>query len=153
MVRSCLTVAELLNMVRVFCASLTFPSVQSIEAIIMRFVALADQKVREAQQKATVQVAVDINDLRGQQDTRENLARCSEWRPSKDHMDKTLENNARLKVYQSIAQQAFKFCLTHNRKVECRRLCETLHLHLSNVAKYAHPSTRSPSALTSPPSR
>jgi translation initiation factor 3 subunit A len=39
---------------------------------------------------------------------------------------------------QQVAQQAFRFCLKHQRKVEFRRLCETLRLHLSNVAKYAH---------------
>ncbi|KAJ4481235.1 hypothetical protein J3R30DRAFT_2423607 [Lentinula aciculospora] len=50
----------------------------------------------------------------------------------------TLKNNARLEtIYQSVAQKAFKFCLSNNRKTEFRRLCETLRLHLANVGKYA----------------
>jgi translation initiation factor 3 subunit A len=39
---------------------------------------------------------------------------------------------------QQTAQQAFKFSLKHQHKVEFRCLCETLCLHLSNVAKYSH---------------
>ena len=70
----------------------------------------------------------------------------------------TLKNNARLEAiyqasnllntylficltrlhFQQVAHQAFKFCLKHVRKVEFRRLCETLRLHLANVAKYSH---------------
>ena len=38
-------------------------SVASIESVITRFVHLADDKVREAQEKAAVQVAVDVDDL------------------------------------------------------------------------------------------
>ncbi|KAG6899492.1 hypothetical protein C0993_009753 [Termitomyces sp. T159_Od127] len=89
-------------------------SVQSIESVITRFVQLADAKVREAQEKAAVQSAVDVDDLEASE-TPESILLGAQ-----------------------IAQQAFKFCLKHQRKVEFRRLCETLRLHLSNVAKYSH---------------
>ncbi|KAJ7725963.1 hypothetical protein B0H16DRAFT_1698201 [Mycena metata] len=133
-------------------------SVQSIEAVITRFVHLADQKVREAQEKAAVKVAVDVDDLEASETPESILLGAVSGDQSKDRTDRalvtpwlkflwesyrtsleTLKNNARLEViYQTIAQQAFKFCLKHNRKVEFRRLCETLRLHLSNVAKYSH---------------
>ncbi|KAF7361162.1 Eukaryotic translation initiation factor 3 subunit A [Mycena sanguinolenta] len=133
-------------------------SVQSIEAVITRFVQLADQKVREAQEKAAVQVAVDVDDLEASETPESILLGAVSGDQSKDRTDRalvtpwlkflwesyrtsleTLKNNARLEViYQTIAQQAFKFCLKHQRKVEFRRLCETLRLHLSNVAKYSH---------------
>ncbi|KAJ7243892.1 hypothetical protein B0H12DRAFT_1203682 [Mycena haematopus] len=133
-------------------------SVQSIEAVITRFVKLADEKVREAQEKAAVQVAVDVDDLEASETPESILLGAVSGDQSKDRTDRalvtpwlkflwesyrtsleTLKNNARLEViYQTIAQQAFKFCLKHQRKVEFRRLCETLRLHLSNVAKYSH---------------
>ncbi|KAJ7159870.1 translation initiation factor eIF3a [Mycena crocata] len=133
-------------------------SVQSIEAVITRFVQLADQKVREAQEKAAVKVAVDVDDLEASETPESILLGAVSGDQSKDRTDRalvtpwlkflwesyrtsleTLKNNARLEViYQTIAQQAFKFCLKHNRKVEFRRLCETLRLHLANVAKYSH---------------
>ncbi|PBK70465.1 hypothetical protein ARMSODRAFT_955964 [Armillaria solidipes] len=133
-------------------------SVQSIEAVITRFVQLADAKVREAQEKAAVQVAVDVDDLEASETPESILLGAVSGDQSKDRTDRavvtpwlkflwesyrtsleTLKNNARLEViYQQIAQQAFKFCLKHQRKVEFRRLCETLRLHLSNVAKYSH---------------
>ncbi|KAJ7320822.1 hypothetical protein DFH08DRAFT_942157 [Mycena albidolilacea] len=134
-------------------------SVQSIEAVITRFVQLADQKVREAQAKAaSVQVTVDVDDLEASETPESILLGAVSGDQSKDRTDRalvtpwlkflwesyrtsleTLKNNARLEViYQTIAQQAFAFCLTHSRKVKFRRLCETLRLHLANVAKYAH---------------
>ncbi|KAF8882239.1 hypothetical protein BD779DRAFT_1626793 [Infundibulicybe gibba] len=133
-------------------------SVQSIEAVISRFVQLADAKVREAQEKAAVKVAVDVDDLEASETPESILLGAVSGDQSKDRTDRalvtpwlkflwesyrtsleTLKNNARLEViYQQIAQQAFKFCLKHQRKVEFRRLCETLRLHLANVAKYSH---------------
>ncbi|GLB42801.1 putative RNA-binding component of the eukaryotic translation initiation factor 3 (eIF-3) complex, which is involved in protein synthesis of a specialized repertoire of mRNAs and, together with other initiation factors, stimulates binding of mRNA and methionyl-tRNAi to the 40S ribosome [Lyophyllum shimeji] len=133
-------------------------SVQSIEAVITRFVQLADAKVREAQEKAAVKSAVDVDDLEASETPESILLGAVSGDQSKDRTDRalvtpwlkflwesyrtsleTLKNNARLEaIYQQIAQQAFKFCLKHQRKVEFRRLCETLRLHLSNVAKYAN---------------
>ncbi|THU95999.1 hypothetical protein K435DRAFT_778778 [Dendrothele bispora CBS 962.96] len=133
-------------------------NVQSIETVITKFVQLADAKVREAQEKAAVQIAVDVDDLEASETPESILLGAVSGDQSKDRTDRalvtpwlkflwesyrtsleTLKNNARLEtIYQNIAQQAFKFCLRHQRKVEFRRLCETLRLHLSNVAKYSH---------------
>ena len=134
-------------------------SVGSIEVVIKRFVALADARVQEAQEKAEKAVAlVDVDDLEASETPESILLGAVSGDQNKDRTDRalvtpwlkflwesyrtaleTLKNNARLEgIYQQIAQQAFKFCLKHQRKVEFRRLCETLRLHLSNVAKYAH---------------
>ncbi|KAL5500955.1 TIF32 [Sanghuangporus vaninii] len=134
-------------------------SVASIETVIKRFVALADAKVQEAQEKAEKAVAlVDVDDLEASETPESILLGAVSGDQNKDRTDRalvtpwlkflwesyrtaleTLKNNARLEgIYQQIAQQAFKFCLKHQRKVEFRRLCETLRLHLANVAKYSH---------------
>ncbi|KAH6905115.1 translation initiation factor eIF3a [Coprinopsis sp. MPI-PUGE-AT-0042] len=134
-------------------------SVQSIETVITKFVQLADAKVREAQEKAAVQQsALDVDDLEASETPESILLGAVSGDQSKDRTDRavvtpwlkflwesyrtsleTLKNNARLEsIYQQIAQQAFKFCLKYERKVEFRRLCETLRLHLANVAKYSH---------------
>ncbi|KAG5335999.1 hypothetical protein C0989_012338 [Termitomyces sp. Mn162] len=118
-------------------------SVQSIESVITRFVQLADAKVREAQEKAAVQSAVDVDDLEASETPESILLGAVSGDQSKDRTDRalvtpwlkflwesyrtsleTLKNNARLEAI----YQAFEF----------RRLCETLRLHLSNVAKYSH---------------
>ncbi|KAJ3552544.1 hypothetical protein NM688_g4097 [Phlebia brevispora] len=133
-------------------------SVGSIEVVINRFLQLADAKVQEAQEKADKAVAVEVDDLEASETPESILLGAVSGDQTKDRTDRalvtpwlkflwesyrtaleTLKNNARLEViYQQIAQQAFRFCLKHQRKVEFRRLCETLRLHLSNVAKYAH---------------
>ncbi|KAI0631697.1 hypothetical protein C8Q77DRAFT_1177634 [Trametes polyzona] len=133
-------------------------SVASIEVVINRFIQLSDAKVQEAQEKADKAVALDVDDLEASETPESILLGAVSGDQSKDRTDRalvtpwlkflwesyrtaleTLKNNARLEtIYQQIAQQAFKFCLKHQRKVEFRRLCETLRLHLSNVAKYGH---------------
>ncbi|KAF8556680.1 hypothetical protein OG21DRAFT_1475900 [Imleria badia] len=133
-------------------------NVASIEVVIQRFLALADAKVQQAQEKADKAVAVDVDDLEASETPESILLGAVSGDQSKDRTDRalvtpwlkflwesyrtsleTLKNNARLEaIYQQVAQQAFRFCLKHQRKVEFRRLCETLRLHLSNVAKYAH---------------
>ncbi|KAF8840291.1 hypothetical protein BDN67DRAFT_1069437 [Paxillus ammoniavirescens] len=133
-------------------------NVASIEVVIQKFLALADAKVHEAQDKADKAVAVDVDDLEASETPESILLGAVSGDQSKDRTDRalvtpwlkflwesyrtsleTLKNNARLEaIYQQVAQQAFRFCLKHQRKVEFRRLCETLRLHLSNVAKYAH---------------
>ena len=52
-----------------------------------------------------------------------------------------LRNNVRMELlYQTVANQAFAFCLRHARKIEFRRLCDLLRQHLATAAKYAHQS-------------
>ncbi|CAE6463210.1 unnamed protein product [Rhizoctonia solani] len=134
-------------------------SVASIETVVKKFILLADAKVQEAQEKADQLVAVDdVDDLEATETPENVLLSAVSGDQNKDRTDRalvtpwlkflwesyrtaleTLKNNARLEgIYQQIAAQAFKFCLKHSRKVEFRRLCETLRLHLSNVAKYVN---------------
>ncbi|KAH9939625.1 uncharacterized protein BXZ73DRAFT_88865 [Epithele typhae] len=133
-------------------------SVASIEVVVNRFIQLADAKVQDAQEKADKAIALDVDDLEASETPESILLGAVSGDQTKDRTDRalvtpwlkflwesyrtaleTLKNNARLEsIYQQIAQQAFKFCLKHQRKVEFRRLCETLRLHLGNVAKYAH---------------
>ena len=47
-----------------------------------------------------------------------------------------LRSNSKLEiVYHKTAERAFTFCGKYKRKTECRRLCEMLRTHLSNLQK------------------
>jgi translation initiation factor 3 subunit A len=47
-----------------------------------------------------------------------------------------LRNNARLEVlYNAAAKRAFDFCIDYNRRLEFRRLCEVLRLHLQTLRR------------------
>lgn len=95
-------------------------SVQSIESVITKFVQLADAKVLEAQEKAAVKSAVDIDDLEASETPESILLGAVSGDQSKDRTDRalvtpwlkflwesyrtsleTLKNNARLEtIYQ-----------------------------------------------------
>lgn len=48
-----------------------------------------------------------------------------------------LRSNSKLEhVYHSTAQSAFRFCGEYSRRIEFRRLCELLRMHLGNLQKY-----------------
>ena len=60
---------------------------QSIESVITRFVVLADATVREAQEKAAVQSAVDVDDLEASKTPESILLGAVSGDQSKDRTD------------------------------------------------------------------
>ena len=99
-------------------------SVQSIESVISGFVSLADAKVREAQEKAAVKSAVDVDDLEASETPESILLGAVSGDQSKDRTDRalvtpwlkflwesyrtsleTLKNNARLEVIYQVSFQ------------------------------------------------
>jgi translation initiation factor 3 subunit A len=135
--------------------------VNSIQLVVSKFIGLADAKVADAIAHSTQQsAALDVDDLEASEtpesillgavsaanQTRERTDRVLVtpwlkflWETYRTSLE-VLKNSTRLEaIYQQVARQAFQFCITHTRKVEFRRLCETLRLHLSNVTKYAPP--------------
>ncbi|KAJ7462271.1 hypothetical protein B0H11DRAFT_1923291 [Mycena galericulata] len=132
-------------------------SVQSIEVLITHFVALADQKVPEAQENAAAKVAVDVDDLEASETPESILLGAVSGDQRKDctdqllHVLETLKNNARLEViYQQIAQQAFKLCLKHNRKAPPRGqvLASALAVPVPRLPPADDPATGAKTQLT-----
>ena len=101
-------------------------SVQSIESVITKFVQLADAKVLEAQEKAAVKSAVDIDDLEASETPESILLGAVSGDQSKDRTDRalvtpwlkflwesyrtsleTLKNNARLETIYQVSTLVF----------------------------------------------
>ncbi|KAJ3087967.1 eukaryotic translation initiation factor 3 subunit A [Quaeritorhiza haematococci] len=133
-------------------------TVTTIELVIKRFIELSEQKVAEAQSKADKLTLDAIEDLEASETPESIILSTVSGEGSKERTDREvvtpwlkflweayrtaldiLRNNARLELlYQSVANQAFQFCLKYTRKTEFRRLCELLRQHLATAAKYAH---------------
>ncbi|KAI8918601.1 hypothetical protein DFJ77DRAFT_539936 [Powellomyces hirtus] len=133
-------------------------TVSSIESVIKRFIEFSEEKVADAQAKAEKITVDNVEDLEASETPESIILSTVSAEVDKDRTDREvvtpwlkflweayrtaldiLRNNARLEIlYQSVANQAFQFCLRYTRKTEFRRLCELLRQHLATAAKYAH---------------
>lgn len=135
-------------------------NIKSLEDVVRKYINLAEQKTEDARQESH-QVVVDIDDL-DQPDTPESLLlKVVSGEDTQDRTDRAiltpwvkflwesyrqcldlLRNNSRVeRLYQDIAQQAFKFCFKYGRKTEFRKLCDNLRTHLGLVHKHQHQQT------------
>jgi translation initiation factor 3 subunit A len=133
-------------------------TITTIETVIKKFLELAKKKLEEAQKKAKQINLVQIDDLEAGETPESMMLNTLTTEDVKDRTDRqvvtpwlrflweayrtsldTLRNNAKLEgLYQSVANQAFQFCIKFERKMEFRRLCETIRQHMLNAAKYTH---------------
>jgi translation initiation factor 3 subunit A len=123
-------------------------TVSSIEEVLSQCISLSQQKLEEAQSKADQVVIESIEDLdadtvliTGETKDRTDRELVTPWMKFLWDAYRTaldiLRNNVRLEtLYQSIANQAFQFCLKYARKNEFRRLCELIRQHLAVAAKH-----------------
>jgi translation initiation factor 3 subunit A len=130
-------------------------NVNTLETVLRHLLDLAEQKVNEAQKKAEKLALDAVEDLEAAETPESVMLSCVSSEDTKDRTDRSvvlpwlrflweayrialdiLKLNARLEsMYQSVAQNAFQFCLKYNRRNEFRKLCETLRNHLSLVGK------------------
>ncbi|KAJ3168733.1 eukaryotic translation initiation factor 3 subunit A [Irineochytrium annulatum] len=133
-------------------------TIATIELVIKRFIELSEAKVSESQAKADKITLDAVEDLEAVETPESIILSTVSGEVSKDRTDREvvtpwlkflweayrtaldiLRNNARLEMlYQTVANQAFKFCLKYDRKTEFRRLCELLRQHVATAAKYSH---------------
>ena len=133
-------------------------TVSTIELVIKHFLELAKKQLEQAQKKANQINLAQIDDLEAGESPESLILNTMSNEDTKDRTDRqvvtpwlrflweayrtaldTLRNNAKLEVfYQSVALQAFQFCLKFERKLEFRRLCETLRQHFFTAVKYSN---------------
>lgn len=129
----------------------------TLELVIKRFLELAQEKLAASQSedgKAIISQADDLEALDSPEtlmlrvlNTDSTKGKTEKesvnpwlrflWEAFRTSLD-TMRNNSKLEgLYQTVAEQAFAFCLKFDRKIEFRRLCELLRQHLSSSARYA----------------
>ncbi|CAG5135673.1 unnamed protein product [Candidula unifasciata] len=135
-------------------------NISSLVEVVKNYIALAEEKT-EAARKESQQTVVDIDDLDLPDSPESLLLKAVSGEDLQDRTDRAiltpwvkflwesyrqcldlLRNNSRVeRLYQDIAQQAFKFCLKYSRKTEFRKLCENLRTHLGHIHKHQHQQT------------
>lgn len=135
-------------------------NIKSLEDVVRKYISLAESKT-EAARAESHQAVVDIDDLDNPDTPESLLLKAVSGEDTQDRTDRAiltpwvkflwesyrqcldlLRNNSRVeRLYQDIAQQAFKFCLKYNRKTEFRKLCDNLRTHLGHIHKHQHQQT------------
>ncbi|OWF43183.1 eukaryotic translation initiation factor 3 subunit A-like [Mizuhopecten yessoensis] len=135
-------------------------NIKSLEDVVRKYIRLAESKTEGARQESH-QVVVDIDDLDIPDTPESLLLKAVSGEDTQDRTDRAiltpwvkflwesyrqcldlLRNNSRVeRLYQDIAQQAFKFCLEYTRKTEFRKLCDNLRTHLGHIHKHQNQQT------------
>ncbi|XP_074640186.1 eukaryotic translation initiation factor 3 subunit A-like [Tubulanus polymorphus] len=135
-------------------------NIKSLEDVVKKYLSLAEERTEEARQTSH-QAVIDIDDLDILQTPESLLLSAVSGEDTQDRTDRAiltpwvkflwesyrqclelLRNNNRVeKLYQDIAQQAFKFCLKYARKTEFRKLCDNLRTHLGHIHKHQSQQT------------
>merc|ERR1740128_889190 len=136
-------------------------NVASLAAVVQAYLSLAEKRTDSARQESVDKVEIDDLDIISTPEMIMLSAVSGEG--AQDRSDRTilmpwvkflwesycqclelLRTNSRVeRLYHSIAQQAFKFCLKYQRKTEFRKLCDKLRNHLDLIIKQQNPTANS----------
>ncbi|ESO99059.1 hypothetical protein LOTGIDRAFT_142293 [Lottia gigantea] len=135
-------------------------NIASLVDVVRCYIQLAEERTEAAREKSHQKV-VDVDDLDLPDSPESMLLKAVSGEDTQDRTDRAiltpwvkflwesyrqcldlLRNNSRVeRLYQDIAQQAFKFCLKYARKTEFRKLCDNLRTHLGHIHKHQHQQT------------
>uniref|UniRef100_F6R8V3 Eukaryotic translation initiation factor 3 subunit A n=1 Tax=Ciona intestinalis TaxID=7719 RepID=F6R8V3_CIOIN len=123
---------------------------KSLEDAVTHYLDLAEEKTKEAREKSAETALKLVEDLDMIESPEGMLLRAVTGEDTQDRTDRLmltpwvkylwesyrqcldlLRNNCRVeRLYHTIAQQAFKFCLNYDRRTEFRKLCDNLRNHV-----------------------